>query len=172
MSLQSKDYIATAVLYHGISWQWDTTYSIRSECCTSLLPSLFILSRGQRTVHITGADDQMFHLSQNATVQYMQYNYTTKQRSSFQFILQFTFRSGAIWKEYQVALHDLYKINHKKGCKTCDSCLFLSFMWLYRSPSRNWRHAWIENWKRALWESWTPLHLHAISYSTETFFLF
>lgn len=69
-------------------------------------------------VHITGADDQMLHLSKTATVQYMQYNYTTKRPSSFQFILQVTFRGSAIWKEHQDTLHDLSKINHKKGCKT------------------------------------------------------
>ena len=170
MSLQSKDYTATAVPCHGISQQWDT-FSIRSECYTSLSPSLFILSRGRRMVDVTEADDQMFHLSWNATVQHVQYNYTIKQPSSFQCILQVTFRSSAIWKEYQITLHDLSKINHKKGCTAWDSCLFLSFMRLHISPSRSWRCAWTENWNGALWESWTPLHLHTVSFSTETFFL-
>lgn len=35
-----------------------------------LIAISLLLSRGQRTVHITGANDQMFHLSQKATAQY------------------------------------------------------------------------------------------------------
>lgn len=151
--------------YHDISGQWDTT-SIRSKCFISLFPPLFILSRGQRTVHIMWADDQMFHLSQNATVQYTQYNHTISQKSSFQFTLQVTFRSSAIWKEYR----GLSKINHKKGSKACDSYLFLSFTQLYISWSRSWRCAWTETWKWALWESWPALHLHTAYFTTETFF--
>lgn len=166
MLLQSKDYTATAVQYHHISGQWNTTSSTRSKCFISLFPPLFILSRSQRTVHIMGAGDQMFHLSQNATVQCTQYNYTISRTSSSQFILQVTSRSSAIWKEY----HDLSKINHKKGSKACDSCLFLSFTWLYVSWSRSWRSAWTENWKGALWESWPALRLHAAYFTTETFF--
>ena len=164
MSLQSKDCSAPAVPYHGINRQWDTAFSVRLECCISLLPSLFILSRGWRTVRITGADDQMFLLSQNTTVQYMWYNYT----SSFQFTPEVTFRTSATWKECQVTTHDLPKINHKKWCKTCDSCLFLSFMWLYVSP-RSRRCASTENWKGALWESWTPLHLHTVIFKHRNF---
>lgn len=67
----------------------------------------------------------------------MWYNYTIEQPSSFQIILQVTFRSSAIWKDYQVILHDSSKINQRKGCKTCDSCVFLYFMWLNLSPCRS-----------------------------------
>lgn len=76
----------------------------------------------------------MFHLSQNATVQYTQYNHTISQKSSFQFTLQVTFRSSAIWKEYR----GLSKINHKKGSKACDVTATSS------SPLRNYTYLEVE----------------------------